>query len=199
MTRSSAPRSLLRTAAAIVILLAVLAGTSRAEADSEAHELPAQGRSTLGAKLEVGGSYRSIFSLPVAGGEVSAALGALPKVPKPSAAEIYLRARYGLGRTEHGLAVHAARVGGQVEFALGRFRPSFGADLMWLAIDRFTKGGLVQHWGLGFDLGATIDVVQTTEHQALYVGPRVDLDIFPHKLVPRTLSANGAIALGYRF
>jgi hypothetical protein len=84
------------------------------------------------------------------------------------------------------------------DFPVGRLRPWIGGEAMWLGFARVHERGLVQHWGIGLGAGITLDVVRLMERGAIYVGPRVDLDVFPHKLVPRTFSASGSLDLGVR-
>lgn len=186
------------TAAAALLALATLARAPTAEADEEAPQRPASAR-RVGVKVEGGATYRRIFTLPVAGGEGALGIGSLPATSRPGVPDVFVRARYGFGRTENGLAVHVARAGAQIEFPIGRFRPWIAADAMWLGIARVTEPSLVQHWGLGAGLGASFDVVRTTERGAIYLGLGGELDLFPHKLVPRTLSPVASLTLGARF
>ena len=173
------------------------AGEPEADATAEAAREPT-GPRVVG-KLEAGGAYRQIFTLPVLGAEASLGFGVQPRVLKSGVPEAFFLARYAYGKTEQGLAVHVVRTGGQGELALGRFRASMGFELIWLGLDRVTVPGLVQHWGIGLSAGASIDLIQTSEHQALYLGSRFMFDVFPHTLVPRTVSPAGSLDVGYRF
>jgi hypothetical protein len=148
-------------------------------------------------ELEAGGNGRYIFSLPVVGGELGLGVGLSRGAT--SRAEGWFRARYGYAQTLHGLSVHSARAGGAVTFTFGRVRPSIGFDLMWLGVERHTESDMIQHWGIGVSGGLNVDLLEVAEHQALYVGARIDVDVFPHKLIPRTLSGTGALVVGYRF
>jgi hypothetical protein len=189
-----------RAAFALAAGLAAIGLVSPANAAEEAPQPrpPASAR-RVGAKMEGGATVRRIFGLPIVGGEGSLAIGSLPATRKTGAPEVFVHATYGFGRTENGLAVHVARVGAQIDFPIGRLRPWISADGMWLGIARITEHGLVAHWGLGAAAGLDIDVVRTSERGGLYVGPRVGLDLFPHKLVPRTASPTASLTAGLRF
>jgi hypothetical protein len=150
-------------------------------------------------KLEAGASYRWLGPLHLFGGEVGGSL-LLHRPRVAEAPEAFLGIRYALYRSQAGLLAHLVRTGVNVVFPSGALRPSLGADLLWMGVVRATApGGVVQHWGLGLNAALTVDLATTSEGNALYVGPRLDVDIFPHVLVPRTISLSGSVDVGYRF
>jgi hypothetical protein len=169
--------------------------------DAEGYGAPPArgGRHALAAKLESGAFLREIFTLPIDGPEFSFALGRESLERHLGTFEPFFYARYAYGQTPEGLGTHTARLGGSFDFVFGRVRPFIDANLLWLAIERASTADIVSHWGIGLGAGLSVDLVQTSATGALYLAVRTDVDIFPHVLVPRTLSPLGALTAGIRF
>jgi hypothetical protein len=179
----------------VTALAGVLSLTSAAHADDATP--PVQPSAFVG-KFETGAFGREIFSLPVLGPELSLAIGKANNAERSGSTEIFGCARYAFGETPHDLVAHTLRLGATIDFRFGRVRPFIDANLLWLAFARASESGLVQHWGIGLGGGATVDLFRLSTTGAVYLGPRIAADIFPHALIPRTFSPNAALVVGIR-
>ncbi len=175
--------------------LAVLLTASRAAADAPLAPVPAARASpppTNGFSLQVslGGDYRSLFGIPIYGGDARLALGA-----PIGAFAVYGTAGLTLGVTQYGLGTTIIQLGGAIERRLDRVALGLVLTPSYLRVNRATANSAFDSLGVGAAPFVSVDLVSSQGH-TLYLAGSVDLDEY---VVGSTSSMWGPnLSIGYR-
>jgi hypothetical protein len=191
-----APASLAGPAAVAIAIAAVaVAAPVRAEdtpgsAAASGPPAPPPPASGFSLKLALGGDYRTLYGVPIYGGDARLSLGT-----RFGAWAVYGLAGLTLGPTQYGLGTTVIELGGSVE---RRFDPvALGASLRtsYLRVNRVTASGAFDSLGVGISPFISVDVISSEGH-TLFVGGSASLDEY---LVGSTSALPGAtLFIGYR-
>ena len=131
---------------------------------------PRPTESQFSLKLTLGGDYRSLFGVPIYGGDGSLGLGV-----KMGATAIYGTVGVLVGSTEGGLSTMIYEIGCSFEHRIDRF--AFGLVLRpsYLHIDRVTSTGYLDSLGFGAAPFVGFDLLAYEEH-VLFLSASVNLD-----------------------
>jgi Ca2+/Na+ antiporter len=178
-----------------VLALAVLLVSARAAADEPAGPAPgvrppAPVESRFSLKVALGGDYRSLYGVPIYGGDAHLSIGA----------EMGLYAVYGtagltLGTTQYGLGTTIIDLGCSFERRFDRFTLGLPLRPSYLRIARATTGGALDSVGIGIAPFVGFDLVSSEGH-TLFLAASLNLDEY---LVGSTAFAWGpSLSIGYR-
>jgi hypothetical protein len=174
---------------------ALLFAQGHASADEPTRVLPwekpgAPVESQLSVKVALGADYRSLFGVPIYGGDVRAALGI-----QTALFTFYGTAGFTLATTQYGLTTTVYELGCSFERRFDRFTFGLPFRPSYLRIARVTTGGALDSLGVGVAPFVGFDLL-TSEGHALYVAATMNLDEY---LVGSNAFAWGpTFSLGYR-
>ena len=179
----------------IVLALAVLLAPSRAAADEPPSFAPgprasAPADSRFSLKVALGGDYRSIYGVPIYGGDAHLSIGA----------EMGLYAVYGtagltLGTTQYGLGVTVIDLGCTFERRFDRFTVGVPLRPGYLRIARVTTSGALDSLGIGIAPFVGFDLVSSEGH-TLYLAASMNLD--EYLVAASTFAWGPSLSIGYR-
>jgi hypothetical protein len=132
---------------------------------------PPGSRTAFSAKLWAGPSYQRLYDLSLYSADFGLSLGGQRGI-----SGWYAELEGLLGRTDHGLSTHQFWIGPTWEGKLDRVHLGLGVHFGFLAIQRATNSGLLAGGGIGVFGFASVDVYQTDDGHALYVGTRMTGD-----------------------
>lgn len=179
-----------------VLAVAVLLVSARAAADEPTGPTtpgapaaaPVENKFAL--KVALGGDYRSLYGVPIYGGDAHLSIGA----------EMGLYAVYGtagltLGRTEYGLGTTVIDLGCSVERRIDRLTIGLPLRPSYLRIARATTSGALDSLGIGIAPFVGFDLVSSEGH-TLFLAASLNLDEY---LVGSSSFAWGpSLSIGYR-
>lgn len=123
------------------------------------------------AKLWGGPAYRQIYSVPIYGGDLGAAIGG-----QTGHVAAYAMFDALFGHTRFGLETTQVHFGGYCEARVGRFRGGGGFQLAYISVRRATSSATFEGWGPGLTLLASADLYRSEEGRALYFGAAFHAD-----------------------
>jgi hypothetical protein len=128
-------------------------------------------RSRLSAKLWAGPAYQKLFDVGLYSAAIGASLGAQRGI-----SGWYGEMQGNFGSTVHGLTTYQYWAGGSWEGKIDRVHLGLGLHLGVLSIVRATDGTTMSGFGYGGFVFGSVDLYQTEEGHALYLGLRMTLD-----------------------
>lgn len=136
------------------------------------------------------GSFHSLGSLPVHAYGLTAFFGG-------DALEhfgLYGEAGFALGKSQHGLSTRFVRLGVRGEAIFDRFRFGGGPQIVYFGLRRVSNRQILDSFGLGLYAVGSVDLWQPQPHSGLFLGVRLDADVFA-----KILLAGATAEVGYRF
>jgi hypothetical protein len=128
-------------------------------------------RSRFSAKLWAGPAYQKLFDVDIYSAAIGASFGAQRGI-----SGWYGEMQGNFGRTLHGLSTYEYWAGGSWEGKIDRVHLGLGVHLGLLSIVRATDGTTMSGFGFGGFVFGSVDLYQTEEGHALYLGLRMTLD-----------------------
>jgi len=177
------------------LALAVLLVSARAAADEPAASAPGAPAATpaeshFSLKVALGGDYRSMYGVPIYGGDAHLALGVDMGV-----VAVYGTAGFTIGTTQYGLGTTIYEVGGSIERRVDRFTFGLLFRPSYLRIERVTTSGALDSLGVGLAPFVGFDLIASEGH-VLFLAASMNLDEY---LVGSTSFAWGpTLSIGYR-
>jgi hypothetical protein len=141
-------------------------------------------------KVTLGADYRSLFGVPIYGGEVRAGFGV-----RTALFTLYGTAGFTLATTQYGLTTTIYEVGCSFERRVDRFTFGLLIRPSYLRISRATTSGALDSLGVGAAPFVAFDLLSSEGH-ALFVAASLNVDEY---LVGSDAFAWGpTVSLGYR-
>jgi len=165
--------------AAVSVVLVVLLGTGRAGADDPAPPPPPVTRpaaplvreNQFSLKVALGGDYRSLYGIPIYGGDAHVSLG--PQMGGRFAA--YGTAGITFASTRYGLGTTIIELGGSVERRFDRLALGVLVQPTYLRVNRITTSGAFDSVGVGAAPFLSVDILSSEGH-SLFVAASVSID-----------------------
>jgi len=145
------------------------------------------------AKFWAGPSYERIYGVPMIGADFGVALGAQRGV-----SAFYGEMNGIVGRTDHGLPTYQLWFGGSWEGTIDRVRLGLGLHAGFLGIGRATSSNMIGGVGIGAFGFASVDLYQSDDGHALYLGARITGNMMDGGQSSAALWGPSA-SLGYRY
>ena len=177
------------------LAIAVLLASARAAADEPGVPAPAaapvaRDESRFSLKVALGGDYRSLYGVPIYGGDSHVAIGV-----EMALFSVYGTAGFTIGKTQYGLTTTLYDIGGSVERRFGRFALGLPFRSSYLRIAGVTNPDALDSLGVGIAPFASFDLIATEGH-VLFLAASMNLDEY---LVGSAVFAWGpTLSIGYR-
>jgi hypothetical protein len=177
----------------VPLALAVLLVSARAAADeppAPAPAAPAPVESRLSLKVALGGDYRTMYGVPIYGGDARASIGA-----DMGPYAFYGTAGLTLGTTQYGLATTIIEVGCSFERRFDRFTVGALLRPSYLRFAKVTTTGGLDSLGIGIAPFVAFDLISSEGHTLLLAGS-VNLDEYLE--ASSSFAWGPTLSIGYR-